>query len=64
MVRDFCDGWATVEENTLRDGLIGAERARGLDGDRARPRVMMDAHGDEVGGHGCAPFAQMELWVL
>ena len=49
VVRDFCDGWATVEENTLRDGLI-VPNGVGLDGDRARPRVMMDAHGDEVGG--------------
>ena len=49
MVRDFCDGLATVEENTLRDGLI-VPNGTGLDGDRARPRVMMDAHGDEVGG--------------
>ena len=49
VVRDFCDGWATVEENTLRDGLI-VPSGTGLDGDRARPRVMMDAHGDEVGG--------------
>ena len=49
VVRDFCDGWATVEENTLRDGLI-VPNGTGLDGDRARPRVMMDAHGDEVGG--------------
>ena len=49
MVRDFCDGWATVEENTLRDGLI-VPNGTGLDDNRARPRVMMDVHGDEVGG--------------
>lgn len=49
VVRDFCDGWATVEENTLRDGLI-VPNGTGLDDNRARPRVMMDAHGDEVGG--------------
>ncbi|WP_417802268.1 hypothetical protein, partial [Thermophilibacter provencensis] len=22
VVREFCEGWARVEENTLRDGLI------------------------------------------
>ena len=45
VVRDFCQGWADVEENSLRDALI---TPRGLCGNR--PRVMLDAHGDEVGG--------------
>ena len=45
VVRDFCRGWATVEENTLRDALITPNSAHG-----DRPRVMLDAHGDEVGG--------------
>lgn len=45
VVREFCRGWATVEENTLRCALITPDNARG-----DRPRVMLDAHGDEVGG--------------
>ena len=45
VVRDFCQGWADVEENSLRDALI---TPRGMHGNR--PRVMLDAHGDEVGG--------------
>lgn len=45
IVREFCDGWATVEENSLHDVLITPRNARG-----DKPRVMLDAHGDEVGG--------------
>lgn len=45
VVRDFCRGWATVEENTLRDALITPNAPARAD----RPRVMLDAHGDEVG---------------
>ena len=43
-VRDFCAGWATVEENTLRDALITPRNFSGT-----KPVIMMDAHGDEVG---------------
>lgn len=61
VVRDFCAGWATVEENTLRDALITPIRGgvSGMPGTETpapahspsapRPRVMFDAHGDEVG---------------
>ena len=45
VVRRFCEGWARVEENTLRDGLI---TPRGFTGEK--PVLMLDAHGDEVGG--------------
>ncbi len=44
VAREFCDGWATIEENTLRDGLITLRSYSGT-----KPRLMLDAHGDEVG---------------
>ena len=44
IVRDFCQGWASVEENTLRDALITPKSFSGT-----KPVLMMDAHGDEVG---------------
>lgn len=45
VVREFCEGWARVEENTLRDGLITPRSFTG-----EKPVLMLDAHGDEVGG--------------
>ncbi|MBM6773990.1 M42 family metallopeptidase [Olsenella profusa] len=45
VVRRFCTGWARVEENTLRDGLITLGSFTG-----EKPVLMLDAHGDEVGG--------------
>lgn len=45
VVRDFCEGWARIEENTLRDCLIYPKNFTG-----DKPVVMLDAHGDEVGG--------------
>ncbi|MCI6273739.1 MAG: hypothetical protein MR874_06945 [Coriobacteriaceae bacterium] len=45
VVRDFCGGWARVETNTVRDALI---TPRGFTGEK--PVLMLDAHGDEVGG--------------
>ena len=45
VVRSFCTGWATVEENTLRDALITPSNFSG-----SKPVLMLDAHGDEVGG--------------
>ena len=45
MARAFCEGWATFEENTLRDGLITPKNFTG-----EKPVLMLDAHGDEVGG--------------
>ena len=45
VAREFCRGWATFEENTLRDGLITPRNFTG-----ERPVLMLDAHGDEVGG--------------
>ena len=45
VARAFCAGWATVEENTLRDGLITPRNFTG-----EKPVLMLDAHGDEVGG--------------
>lgn len=45
VVRRFCEGWARVDENTLRDGLI---TPAGFTGEK--PVLMLDAHGDEVGG--------------
>lgn len=45
VVRDFCEGWATVEEDTLRNALV---YPRNLTGDK--PVLLLDAHGDEVGG--------------
>lgn len=43
--REFCAGWARFEENTLRDGLITPKNFTG-----EKPVLMLDAHGDEVGG--------------
>ena len=45
VVRDFCEGWAKVEENTLRCALITPKNFTGK-----KPVLMLDAHGDEVGG--------------
>ena len=45
VAREFCAGWAAVEENTLRDGLITPKNFTG-----EKPVLMLDAHGDEVGG--------------
>ncbi|MEE8723899.1 MAG: hypothetical protein SOI23_03930 [Atopobiaceae bacterium] len=44
VVRDFCAGWAQVEENSLRDGFIVPSNFSGK-----KPVLMFDAHGDEVG---------------
>ncbi len=61
VVREFCEGWATVEENTLRDALITPRNFSG-----SKPVVMLDAHGDEVGcmvksirSNGCMTFVQL-----
>lgn len=45
VARGFCEGWARFEENTLRDGLITPRNFTG-----EKPVLMLDAHGDEVGG--------------
>lgn len=45
VARAFCQGWASFEENTLRDGLITPRNFTGR-----KPVLMLDAHGDEVGG--------------
>lgn len=45
VARAFCESWATFEENTLRDGLITPKNFTG-----DKPVLMLDAHGDEVGG--------------
>lgn len=45
VVRRFCEGWARVDENTLRDGLVTPTSFTG-----EKPVLMLDAHGDEVGG--------------
>ena len=45
VAREFCAGWATFDENTLRDGLITPKNFTG-----EKPVLMLDAHGDEVGG--------------
>ena len=45
VVRSFCEEWASVEENTLRDGLVVPRNFTG-----EKPVLMLDAHGDEVGG--------------
>jgi len=61
VVRGFCDGWARVEENTLRDALVTPKSFSGT-----KPVVMLDAHGDEVGcmvksirSNGCMTFVQL-----
>lgn len=45
VVREFCEGWASVETNSLMDALITPNNFTGK-----KPVVMLDAHGDEVGG--------------
>lgn len=45
VVRRFCEGWADVGENSLRDGLVTPGSFTG-----EKPVLMLDAHGDEVGG--------------
>ena len=45
VVRDFCSGWAKVESNTVHDALITPNNFTGN-----KPVLMLDAHGDEVGG--------------
>ena len=45
VVRDFCSGWAKVETNTVHDALITPNNFTG-----DKPVLMLDAHGDEVGG--------------
>lgn len=45
IVREFCDGWATVEVNSLLDVIITPSNASS-----DKPTLMFDAHGDEVGG--------------
>ncbi len=45
VVRDFCSGWAKVESNTVHDALITPNNYTGN-----KPVLMLDAHGDEVGG--------------
>ena len=45
VAREFCEGWATFDENTLRDGFITPKNFSGK-----KPVLMLDAHGDEVGG--------------
>lgn len=44
VVRSFSADFASMEENTLRDGLLTARNFTGR-----KPVVMLDAHGDEVG---------------
>jgi putative aminopeptidase FrvX len=44
IVRGFCEGWADVEVNSLLDVLVTPHNCTG-----DRPRLMLDAHGDEVG---------------
>ena len=45
VVRDFCSGWAKVESNTVHVALITPNNFTGN-----KPVLMLDAHGDEVGG--------------
>lgn len=45
VVRGFCQPWAQIQENTLRDALITPHNFTGT-----KPVIMLDAHGDEVGG--------------
>ena len=45
VVRDFCNGWAKVETNSVHDALITPKNFTGT-----KPVLMLDAHGDEVGG--------------
>lgn len=45
VVRGFCQGWAEVKTNSLMDGLIYPKSFTGK-----KPVLMLDAHGDEVGG--------------
>ena len=44
VAREFCSPFATVETNSLRCGFVIPKNFSG-----AKPVVMMDAHGDEVG---------------
>ena len=64
VVRDFCQGWASVKENSLRDALITPNNVTG-----EKPVLMLDAHGDEVGGmvkavlsNGTMSFVQLGGW--
>ena len=61
VAREFCEGWATLETNSLRCGFITPKNFTGT-----KPVVMMDAHGDEVGlmvksirDNGCLTFIQL-----
>ena len=45
VVRSFCEGWARVEEDSLRNGYVYPRNFTG-----EKPVLMLDAHGDEVGG--------------
>ncbi len=45
VVRDFCQGWGKVETNSVHDALITPKNFTG-----EKPVLMLDAHGDEVGG--------------
>ena len=45
VVRDFCQGWAKVETNSVHDALVTPKNFTG-----EKPVLMLDAHGDEVGG--------------
>lgn len=45
VAKDFCKGWADVRTNSLMDALITPNNFTG-----EKPIVMLDAHGDEVGG--------------
>ncbi len=47
VARAFCEGWASFEENTLRDGLITPRNFTG-----EQPVLMLDALGVEVCGMG------------
>lgn len=61
VAREFCEGFATVETNSLRCGFVTPKNFSGT-----KPVVMMDAHGDEVGfmiksirANGCLTFLQL-----
>lgn len=45
VAKEFCAGWADVKANSLMDALIYPRSFSGT-----KPVLMLDAHGDEVGG--------------
>lgn len=45
VAKEFCAGWADVKTNSLMDALIYPRSFSGT-----KPVLMLDAHGDEVGG--------------